>query len=343
MSHIPGHIDGVNDEEYGITPTTTTIPGSVGNISPNTSTPGQDKYEGLLTPEESERYKPLGNNFYAEYEVPTEFTDPAQGPLFNKVKAEDFLTNDVYQSERRKILGTGTAFKYVYLPSDIGAQARQLTPYIITQTKSMLGRAGLIDINKTFGSEIDAEFLKGIKLAMEFSMNNGGQMSWMAATKLLAGVSKAQQVQAQGSYTFDDAQMDEFVDEMLKKAKTRKGSPLSQYEKQYIRSKLETGPGEDFRTSLSRLQTGTEPELTWQGNALTGQAVFMPGTAAEEPDIDILTEGGQEVLDEVFEPREDLQQVADREDETFYRMSQNIAGLKAAESQPVPRTNVRNF
>lgn len=354
MSHISGHIEGVNDEEYGIMPPSSvqSSTGSVGDVSPNTqgnpttdngnvSNSSEEQYLNLLSPEESEKYKPLGNNFYAQYEVETEFDDAKKGPLFNKVMAEEFLTSDEYQEARRKLFGSGQAWKYVYLPSDIGAQARQMSPFMITQTKGLLAVAGLIDLNKTYGSEIDAEFLKGIKLAMEFSMNNGGQMSWNAATKLLAGVSKSQQVASQGVYTFDDEQMDEFVDEMLKKAKTRKGSPLSQYEKQYIRSKLETGPGADFRTSLQGLGQGSEPSLTWQGNALQGQAVFTPGTGAEEPDLDILSEGGQEVLDEIFEPREELQEVANQEDETFYRMSQNLAGLKAAENTPVPRTNVR--
>ena len=269
MSHISGHIDGVNDEEYGIVPpssvqSSTGGAGSVSNVSPNTqgnpstdngnvSNSSEEEYLNILSPEESEKYKPLGNNFYAQYEVETGIDDATQGPLFDKIMAEEFLTSDEYQEARRKLFGSGQAWKYVYLPSDIGAQARQMSPFIITQTKGLLAAAGLIDLNKTLGSEIDAEFLKGIKLAMEFSMNNGGQMSWNAAVKLLAGVAKSQSVQAQGVYTFDDEQMDEFVDEMLKKAKTRKGSPLSQYEKQYIRSKLETGPGADFRTSLRSL------------------------------------------------------------------------------------------
>ena len=354
MSHITGHIEGVNDEEYGILPENNST-GSVGSFSPttqgnptNTDTDNEEtqnsseeQYLNLLSPEESEKYKPLGNNFYAQYEIETGEVDATKGPLFDKIRAEEFLTSDEYQEARRKLFGSGQAWKYVYLPSDIGAQARQMTPYIITQTKGLLAAAGLIDLNKTYGSEIDAEFLKGVKLAMEFSMNNGGQMSWNAAVKILAGVSKGQQAASQGVYTFDDEQMDEFVGEMLKKAKTRKGSPLSQYEKQYIKNKLETGPGEDFKTSLQGLGSGSEPSLTWQGNALQGQAVFNPGTGAEEPDIDILTEGGQDVIDEIFEPREDLQGVANQEDETFYRMSQNLAGLKAAENTPVPRTNVR--
>ena len=69
----------------------------------------------------------------------------------------------------------------------------------------------------------------------------------------------------------------------------------------------------------------------------TGQAIQTPGTESEEPNIDILTEGGQDILDEIFEPREELQRQADVEDQTFYRMQRNLAGLKAAESRPVQR------
>ena len=200
MSHITGHIDGVNDEEYGIVPpnsvqSSTGGSGSVGDISDTTdgnpTNSSKEEYLNILSPEESEKYKPLGNNFYAQYEVETGIDDATQGPLFDKVLAEEFLTSDEYQEARRKLFGSGQAWKYVYLPSDIGAQARQMSPFMITQTKGLLAAAGLIDLNKTLGSEIDAEFLKGVKLAMEFSMNNGGQMSWNAAVKLLAGVSKS--------------------------------------------------------------------------------------------------------------------------------------------------------
>lgn len=334
MAHIPGHIEP--------TTTTTTVPGAVGNISGNTTyvypnTTGADAYASFLTPEEASAYRPLGNNFLREYEIATEITDPGKGPLFNMVKAEEFLTSDEYQSERRTILGTGQAYKYVYFPTDIGAQARQQSPYMITQTKNVLARAGFLDLNKTQGSEIDDEYLKGIKSAMEFSMNTGGQMSWVAAAKVMAGVTQGQAVKAQGVYTFGDEQMNDFVKEMLKKAKARKGAPLSSYETQFISNALMSGPVAEFEQSLQGLSTGTEPQLQWVGNAVQGQAVYTPGTEAQTPDETILTEGGQDVLDEVFEPREELQRQADMEDETFMRMQRNLAGLKAAEQTPVMR------
>ena len=147
MSHISGHIDGVNDEEYGIMPPSSvqSSTGSVGDVSPNTqgnpttdngnvSNSSEEQYLNLLSPEESEKYKPLGNNFYAQYEVRTEVTDAKDGPLYNKIMAEEFLTLDEYQEARRKLFGSGQAWKYVYLPSDIGAQARQMSPFMITQS-----------------------------------------------------------------------------------------------------------------------------------------------------------------------------------------------------------------
>ena len=171
----------------------------------------------------------------------------------------------------------------------------------------------------------------------EFSMNNGGTFSWTAGIKLLAGTTQAAALGGLGGgYTFGDEALDEYVDELLSKAKARKGAPLSDYEKQYITAKLTEGPVEQFKQSLTGLDAATAPTLSY--DVATGQAIQTPGTEAEEPDVEILTEGGQDVLDEIFEPREELQRQADVEDDTFYRMQRNLAGLKAAESQPVPRT-----
>lgn len=222
------------------------------------------------------------------------------------------------------------------MPVDIGAQARLQTPYIRVQTKNLLAAAGLIDLNKTVGAEIDNEYLKGIKAAMEFSMNNGGQMSWVAGLKILASATQGSQLSALGGgYSFGDEALNEFVEEMVTKAETRKGAPLSNYEKQYITAKLTDGPAEEFRQSLTGLGAGTSPTLSY--DIQSGQAIQTPGTGADEPDMDILTEGGEDVLDEIFEPREELQRQANVEDQTFYRMQRNLAGLKAAESQPVQR------
>ena len=204
------------------------------------------------------------------------------------------------------------------------------------QTKNLLSAAGLIDLNKTIGAEIDDEFLKGLKAAMEFSMNNGGTFTWTAGLKVLAGQTQAAALGGLGGgYTFGDEALDEYVEDLKKKAEARKGAPLSDYEKQYITGKLVEGPVEQFKQSLTGLGAGTAPSLSY--DVTTGQAIQTPGMEAEEPDVDILNEGGEDVLDKIFEPREELQRQADVEDETFYRMQRNLAGLKTAEAQPVPR------
>jgi len=337
MAHTPGHTD--------TSTTTTTVPGDpfgggVGGtgIGGGAGLDSDERtiYDAILAGQEASTKTPLGNGFLREYELPTEFTDPAEGPLYRYVTAEDFLTNDEYQADRRRILGTGTAFKYIYFPTDIGAQARQLTPYLRVQAKNILAAAGLIDLTKTIGADIDDEFLKGIKAAMTFSMNNGGQMSWSSAAKLLANSAQATQASAaSGVYTFGDEALNEYVADIKTKAETRKGAPLSDYEKKYITAKLLEGPVEEFKGSLSGLGAGTAPTLSY--DKLTGQVTQLAGTPAEEPDVGILTEGGQEVLDEVFKPREELQRQADIEDDTFYRMNRNLAGLKSAEAQSVMR------
>ena len=327
---------------YGSTTTTTTQPfGGVGSGGATGGGSGVDedfytRIESILDGTTSSTKTPLGNGYLKEYEVQLENQDPESGPTVKLVPVEEFLTSDEYQSQRRELLGQGAAYKYVYMPVDIGAQARMQTPYIRVQTKNLLAAAGLIDLNKTVGAEIDNEYLKGIKAAMEFSMNNGGQMSWVAGLKILASATQGSQLSALGGgYSFGDEALNEFVEEMVTKAETRKGSPLSNYEKQYITAKLTDGPAEEFRQSLTGLGAGTSPTLSY--DIQSGQAIQTPGTGADEPDIDILTEGGEDILDEIFEPREELQRQANVEDQTFYRMQRNLAGLKAAESQPVQR------
>ena len=326
----------------GSTTTTTTQPfGGVGSGDATGGGSGVDedfytRIESILDGTTSSTKTPLGNGYLKEYEVQLENQDPESGPTVKLVPVEEFLTSDEYQSQRRELLGQGAAYKYVYMPVDIGAQARMQTPYIRVQTKNLLAAAGLIDLNKTVGAEIDNEYLKGIKAAMEFSMNNGGQMSWVAGLKILASATQGSQLSALGGgYSFGDEALNEFVEEMVTKAETRKGSPLSNYEKQYITAKLTDGPAEEFRQSLTGLGAGTSPTLSY--DIQSGQVIQTSGTGADEPDIDILTEGGEDILDEIFEPREELQRQANVEDQTFYRMQRNLAGLKSAESQPVQR------
>ena len=59
--------------------------------------------------------------------------------------------------------------------------------------------------------------------------------------------------------------------------------------------------------------------------------MFVPEVEAEEPDPEVLTEAGEDVLDEIFAPREALAEKAEEEDDTFARMQRNLRGLAAAE------------
>ena len=183
-------------------------------------------------------------------------------------------------------------------------------------------------MNKTYGTYADAETLKGLKLAMEFSMNNGGKMSWLNATKSLNDYAQSQRAYQTGSYEFSEEDLTDFVDDMLAGAEVRKGSPLSTSEKQIIMKKLGVS-AEEYASSLVDLQPA-EPERL-QYNALTGETMFVPEVEAEEPDPEVLTEAGEDVLDEIFAPREALAEKAEEEDDTFARMQRNLRGLAAAE------------
>jgi len=279
---------------------------------------------------------PLGNGFLNEYEFDTGEVGMEGEQIMALVKAEEFLTSDEYQEQRRNLLGTSSAYKYVYFKRSIGEAARTMSPWMRVNVKNILASAGLLDLSKTVGADIDEELLKGIKLAMEFSMNNGGQLSWMNAVKVLAANSLSMNAVTQSAeYTLSEEAIAQLGDELLKKAETRKGSPLSDYEKSFIRNKFTEGPVVEYQDYLEGLDPGSKEQLvSIQG---TGAGQYIPGTPAEEPDVELLQQGSDDLLDEVFKPREELERQADLEDDTFSRMSANLRGLDAAESTPVKR------
>jgi|TARA_R110000824_G_scaffold50281_1_gene140582 hypothetical protein len=279
---------------------------------------------------------PLGNNFLKEYGIDTGRKGKEDEAIMEVIAALDFLMSDDYQQHRYNKFGKAQAWKYVYFPTDIRKQAELQTQWTRVQTKNLLAQAGLIDLSKSVGGNIDDEYLKGIKLAMEFSMNNGGQMSWIAATKLMASNALSQKAfTQQGEYTFTDEALDDMVKDLEAKAKYRKAAPLSDYERNHIKNKL-TEQADVFRTQLQGLSPGTAPSLS-MASPLSTSAQFIPGTDPEEPDEDFLVDAGEDLLNDIFEPREELQRQADMEDETFSRMSANLRGLRYAESQPVDR------
>ncbi len=195
-------------------------------------------------------------------------------------------------------------------------------------TKNLLANAGLINLDKTYGPNMDAETAKGLKLAMDFSMNNNGKLSWLNAAKSMNDYAQSKKVYTTGTYQFTEEDLTDFFDEMVTGAETRKGSSLTPYEKGILMKKLGV-TAEDYAASLGDLQPAQPERLDY--NPLTGETMFVPAVEAEEPDAEVLTEAGEDVLDEIFAPREALAAKADIEDDTFARMQRNLRGLAAAE------------
>ena len=299
-------------------------------------------YLDLLQQQVSDPNKPLGTNFQKVYEVKEKddegnvITDPQTGlPKVKEIPAEIFLTSDLYQEERRAIFGSGEAFKNIYYQKDITIQFNSLPVGMRIEAKNLMADAGLINLNKTYGTLLDNETAKGLKLAMDFSMNNNGKVSWIAAVKMMGSYAKANQAARTGKYEFNEQVLNDYVDEILAGAEARKGKPLSDYEKNFIVQKLTAGPVAEFKTDISALAPAIPDQLSY--DETTGQTTLIPGTEAEVPDEEILAEGAEEVLDEVFAPREALAQEAQTEDDTFYRIQRNLAGLQSVQNQTAPR------
>lgn len=360
MPHIPGH-PAEEDTNQGTGGMSFLFPDTVeedtGVESPEEIAGTDDDFTGLggagnelqfaqeiadiLTGEISDPNKPLGQNFQKVYQVKqyddegNVIVDPdSNQPKVTEVSAEVFLTSDDYQEERRELFGTGEAFKYIYYGKDITSQFNRLQPYLRVQAKNLLANAGLINLEKTYGSYADAETLKGIKLAMDFSMNNNGKQSWFNVAKALSGYAQSQRAYKTGTYQFTEEDLTDFADEFIGAAEARKGSPLTKVEKDIILKKL-GGAAEEFEATLPDLDPGQPESL--QYNPLTGETQFIPAVEPEEPDVEMLSEEGEKVLDEIFAPREALAEEADIEDDTFARMQRNLRGLSAQETQRAKR------
>lgn len=297
-------------------------------------------YFNLLQQEISDPNKPLGTGFLKEYEIPIfnadgtpKLLDGAQ--VVEVIPAEEFLTSDEYQKQRRDIFGSGEAFRNVYFQRDIANQFRSLSPADRIKIKNLLGDAGLMDLSKTYGDAFDSETSKAIKLAMDFSMNNLGKMSWVNSAKTMGDYAKANQAIKTTDYELTEEVLNDIAKDAIKQAEDRKGRPLSDYEKNYITNQIMGGPVEGFKESLTTLTPATPDQLVM--DEATGMTTLIPGTEAQEPDLDILTEGVNEVLDNVFAPREELAAESDLEDDTFYRIQRNLAGFESAQRDRAPR------
>ena len=298
---------------------------------------GGDIYENLLNMSMfSDPNKLLGTGFQKEYSVykkddagNIKYEANSGNPEVETIPAEEFLTSDKYQVERRDLFGTSDAFLNIYYTKDIKNQWTALDKAQRIPLKNALAKAGLINLSKTYGANLDAETMKGIKKAMDFSMDNNGKLSWVAATTMMGEFSQAYQAGNTTTYEYKNEDLEDFYDGFLKEVELRKGAPLSEYETNYFSNKFASGPAAQFLESVDNLAPAVPDTLL---STDTGEfAGFVEGTPAEEPDTSILTDT-EDIQDEVFAPREEVSRQADIEDDTFYRIQKNMAGLSTAQS-----------
>ena len=222
---------------------------------------GGDIYQNLLNMSAfSDPNKLLGTGFQKEYSVyrkddegKIEFEPGTGEPYVDPISAEEFLTSDNYQVERRDLFGTSEAFLNIYYTKDIKNQWAALDKELRIPLKNALGKAGLINLNKTYGANLDAETMKGIKKAMDFSMDNNGKLSWVASTSLMGEYSQAYQAGNTTTYEYKNEDLEDFYDGFLKEVELRKGAPLSEYETNYFSNKFASGPAAQFIESSNNL------------------------------------------------------------------------------------------
>ena len=262
--------------------------------------------------------KPLGIGFKSKYTVMV--IDDVLGTEAPKdVDAETYLKDQ--------------GFKYVYFPEDITQEGGAYGPKIVEQFKNMMATIGFININKTTGVQKDAEYYKGIQKLMEFSMNNGGKFSYVQGLKMLYNATLAGNAPV-AEYTLSSEEMDDLADSYISSAETKKGSPLTQNEKDYLTRQLNaklTG----FQSSLSGLQPASTARIEY--DPMTQTATTIPAQAAEQPDVEGLEEELSGVVDEFIAPREELERVAGLESDAATRFARTMNSLSAAESEGVDR------
>lgn len=262
--------------------------------------------------------KPLGIGFKSKYKVMV-LDDVLGVEAPRDVDAEDYLKSQ--------------GFKYVYFPEDITQEGGAFGPKIVEQMKNMMATIGYININKTTGVQKDAEYYKGIQKLMEFSMNNKGKFTYVQGLKILYNATLAGKAPVQ-QYQMDTDEMDELVDDYIGKAETKKGSPLTKNEKDYLTRQLNAKLG-DFSSSLANLQPASTAKINY--DVMSGVATTIPGQEAEQPDLEGLEEDLSGVVEEFIAPREELERQATIESDAATRFAKTMNSLSAAESDRVSR------
>ena len=226
--------------------------------------------------------KPLGDGFQSKYKVEVDGVE-------RDVSAEQYLTAQGYD--------------FVYFPYQAGEAARDIEPAVRVLLKNQMASVGLLDLTKTQGAMVDEEFVKGIRRLMEFSMNNGGKLDWLQSLGVLRTNFSVRKAVKTTSPKIDNEQMDDIVDDLLTKAKSRKGAPLNAEERNYISNKIQQRL-DMFNTEIEGLKPATSGNLVFDPtNPLQG--TYLPPEPGEQPDTEQLAEDLSDIEEEVFAPREE--------------------------------------
>ena len=297
------------------------IPGT--DVTPDSSDQATQWVIDLLSGDLNNK-KPLGEGFQSKYQMEQTYMDKAKGfPVTRTVDvdAEEYLKDKGY--------------KFIYFPYMPGEVARDIAPALRILLKNQMSSIGLIDLTKTQGSMVDEEFVKGITRLMEFSMNNGGKFDWVQSLGILRTDMSVRKAATTKAPKIENEQLDDLVDDLLAKSKSRKGAPLSQEEKEYITQKIGARIGL-FNDEVAGLAGGTPGRIAFDPSTPMG-GTMIPGTPAEQPDTEQLEEDLAGIEEEVFAPREEAARQQQEFEADRSRGAATVADLASLMGRPVQR------
>jgi hypothetical protein len=253
--------------------------------------------------------KPLGEGFQSKYQMEQTYMDKAKGfPVTRTVDvdAEEYLKDKGYN--------------FIYFPYMPGEVARDIAPALRIILKNQM---------------VDEEFVKGITRLMEFSMNNGGKFDWVQSLGILRTDMSVRKAATTKAPKIENEQLDDLVDDLLAKSKSRKGAPLSQEEKEYITQKIGARIGL-FNQEIAGLAGGTPGRIAFDPSTPVG-GTMIPGTPAEQPDTEQLEEDLAGIEEEVFAPREEAARQQQEFEADRSRGAATVADLASLMGRPVQR------
>lgn len=263
-----------------------------------------------------------------------------------EVTAEEYLREEM-------------GYKYIYYPSDAREVAIAIASdkALMASLKTQMANVGLIDGTKTIGLLADGEFIKGITTLMTLTMNSGGKMSWQQSLEAFTFDYQSRKAMIASTPSLDKEEIDDMVDATLATAKQRKGSPLSQEEKDYIANKvsglasefneankdLDPGRGEQFIFEQGYVEDSLEDKALMEeqeekaGVYQVGTTTVLPAVEGEEPDVEGFKEDVGDVVEGLFAPREELARQQGLVGRGQARTKQVIQGLTGKMKEEVKR------